>query len=53
VGDRVLCERYQHALALFGVENASAIDNAAIAGLWRIAVTAGLVDASAEAVESR
>jgi 2-dehydro-3-deoxygalactonokinase len=44
VGDRALCQRYQRALQLFGVENASAIDNASIAGLWRIAITAGLID---------
>lgn len=51
VGDRALCERYQRALALFGVENATAIDNASVAGLWRIALTAGLVDSAR--VESR
>jgi 2-dehydro-3-deoxygalactonokinase len=51
VGDRVLCQRYQRALALFGMENVSAIDNASIAGLWRIAVTAGLIDEATSATE--
>ena len=43
IGDPALCRRYREALALLGVSEVREIGNAAIAGLWRIAVQAGLV----------
>jgi 2-dehydro-3-deoxygalactonokinase len=43
VGDPALCERYQRALALFGISDAPIVAGAAPAGLWRIAVQSGLV----------
>ena len=38
-----LCARYAGALARFGVTGATGIEEAAVAGLWRIATAAGLV----------
>jgi 2-dehydro-3-deoxygalactonokinase len=43
IGDPALCRRYREALALLGASKVREIENAAIAGLWRIAVQAGLV----------
>lgn len=53
IGDPVLCERYLRALALFGVTAARSLDNTAPAGLWRIAVAAGLVTDTPAAEPSR
>ncbi len=43
VGDAALCRRYQRALALFGLPSQLAADGAAPAGLWQIALSAGLL----------
>jgi 2-dehydro-3-deoxygalactonokinase len=43
VGDAALCRRYQRALALFGLSSQLAADGAAPAGLWQIALSAGLL----------
>ncbi|WP_282615003.1 2-dehydro-3-deoxygalactonokinase [Roseomonas gilardii] len=43
IGDPALCRRYREALALFGVSEVREIEDAATAGLWRIATQAGLV----------
>jgi len=43
VGDPVLCARYRKALREFGFSATLAPDNAAAHGLWRIAVSAGLI----------
>lgn len=43
VGDAKLCERYRRALAMFGVQSQAAADGAAPAGLWQIAMQAGLL----------
>ena len=45
IGDPALCARYRRALSVFDVVDAPEIEGAAEAGLWRIAVAAGLVDA--------
>jgi len=37
IGDPALCRRYRTALAVFGVTDVGEVDNAAVAGLWRIA----------------
>jgi 2-dehydro-3-deoxygalactonokinase len=42
VGDAALCARYRRALALVGLDGAIAGADAAAAGLWQIAVRAGL-----------
>jgi 2-dehydro-3-deoxygalactonokinase len=42
IGDAALCRRYQLAFAAFGVAAIATIEDAAIAGLWRIASQAGL-----------
>nr|MDQ2668650.1 2-dehydro-3-deoxygalactonokinase [Gemmatimonadota bacterium] len=42
VGDRSLCARYSTALAAFGITKVPVIEDAAPAGLWEIAVVAGL-----------
>lgn len=42
IGDPALCRRYRTALAEFGVTDVGEIDNAAVAGLWRIAQANGL-----------
>lgn len=42
VGDAALCERYRRALALFGRSVQRVGDDAAAAGLWQVAVRAGL-----------
>jgi len=46
VGDAALCRRYQRALALFGLPSQLAADGAAPAGLWQIAMSAGLLRAA-------
>jgi 2-dehydro-3-deoxygalactonokinase len=46
VGDEALCRRYQRALALFGLSSELAADGAAPAGLWQIAMSAGLLGAA-------
>jgi 2-dehydro-3-deoxygalactonokinase len=46
VGDAALCRRYQRALALFGLSSQLAADGAAAAGLWQIALSAGLLGAA-------
>jgi 2-dehydro-3-deoxygalactonokinase len=43
VGDAALCERYQRALALFERPALVAEAGAAPAGLWQIAMQAGLL----------
>lgn len=43
IGEPALCDRYERALARLGVASAGAVPDAAVAGLWRIAVAAGLV----------
>jgi 2-dehydro-3-deoxygalactonokinase len=42
VGERSLCARYGNALAAFGVTKVPVIEDAAPAGIWAIAVAAGL-----------
>ena len=42
IGDPALCRRYRAALAMFGVTDVGEIENAAVAGLWRIARANGL-----------
>jgi 2-dehydro-3-deoxygalactonokinase len=42
VGDPALCRRYRHALGLNGIADVTIIDGTSKAGLWRIAVGAGL-----------
>jgi 2-dehydro-3-deoxygalactonokinase len=44
-GDPGLCERYRRALAAAGLPPPMVVEDAAERGLWRIAVTAGLVPA--------
>jgi 2-dehydro-3-deoxygalactonokinase len=48
IGDPALCERYRRALALFGITSAHIITGATEAGLWQIAIDAGLVPAAKE-----
>ena len=43
IGEPALCARYAGALTRFGVTGAAGIEEAAVAGLWRIATAAGLV----------
>jgi len=43
VGEPDLCRRYGHALRQFGAEPACMADNTASAGLWQLAVLAGMV----------
>jgi 2-dehydro-3-deoxygalactonokinase len=47
VGDLTLCTRYANALAAFGVTKVPVIEDAAPAGLWAIAVAAGLCSGAA------
>ena len=42
VGDASLCARYRRAMAVFGLDEAPLIEDAASAGLWQIARRAGL-----------
>ncbi|MCY4753069.1 2-dehydro-3-deoxygalactonokinase [Pelomonas aquatica] len=42
IGEPALCERYAHALALFGEPGSQALSNTAPAGLWRLANQGGL-----------
>ena len=46
IGDAALCERYQRAFAVFGVPNVQFIRGVAPAGLWQIAMLAGLLPVS-------
>ncbi len=48
IGAPALVARYRHALAAFGLPDAEEIEEAAVAGLWRIACAAGLVTPSRE-----
>ena len=41
IGEPALCARYARAFARFGIAGAEIIPDAAVAGLWRIAATAG------------
>lgn len=43
IGDPALCARYRAALGHFGAEVAAEIPEAAVAGLWQVALAAGLV----------
>ncbi len=43
IGDVALCARYRQALALHGIDDASVIDGATVAGLWQLALRAGLI----------
>jgi len=43
VGDRPLCDRYREALGGFGIADVRTLDETGPAGLWRIAVAAGIV----------
>jgi 2-dehydro-3-deoxygalactonokinase len=43
VGGDVLCQRYRRALAMFGHGPAAIVPDATERGLWRVAVSAGLV----------
>lgn len=43
IGEPALCARYRKALGEFGLSATMAPDNAAAYGLWRIAVSAGLI----------
>ena len=45
VGEAVLCDRYQRALALAGFESTPGPVNAAATGLWRIARLSGMLSA--------
>jgi 2-dehydro-3-deoxygalactonokinase len=46
VGDATLCARYRRAMAVFGLDAAPLIEDAAPNGLWRIARRAGLCAAA-------
>jgi 2-dehydro-3-deoxygalactonokinase len=46
IGDPGLCARYRLAFTEFAIDSPSVIDDTAAAGLWRIAVAAGLVAAA-------
>ena len=48
IGEPALCERYQRAVALFGVVDTLTVAGATEAGLWQIACSAGLVGMSKE-----
>lgn len=48
VGDESLCGRYREALAAFGLAEVRVLGDSAAAGLWQVAVTAGLVSAAAD-----
>lgn len=48
IGDPSLCERYALALARFGISDVDAVEEAAIAGFWRTALAAGLVNDEAK-----
>jgi 2-dehydro-3-deoxygalactonokinase len=48
IGEPALCARYSLALASFGIEDAKTVPDAAVAGLWRVATAAGLVQATKE-----
>ncbi|HXW30206.1 MAG TPA: 2-dehydro-3-deoxygalactonokinase [Xanthobacteraceae bacterium] len=43
IGDPQLCTRYARAFQLFDIPHVGVIEDAATAGLWRIAVKAGLI----------
>ena len=44
IGEPALCARYARALASFGLDAVEAIPDAAVAGLWRVATAAGIVE---------
>jgi 2-dehydro-3-deoxygalactonokinase len=44
VGDKALCARYRLAFSRFGLDEVGEIEGAAVAGLWAIALAAGLVN---------
>jgi 2-dehydro-3-deoxygalactonokinase len=46
VGEPALCRRYAQALQRFGLPSAQALPNTAPAGLWQLALAAGLVTSS-------
>lgn len=43
LGDPALCQRYRDALGQFGHAGVRILDNAGVAGLWRVAEAAGLL----------
>jgi 2-dehydro-3-deoxygalactonokinase len=43
IGDDALCERYRRALGLWGAAQPQLLSNTAVAGLWHMAVRAGLL----------
>ena len=43
LGEPALCERYREALALFGLDHVRSLDNPGVAGLWQVALAAGLI----------
>jgi 2-dehydro-3-deoxygalactonokinase len=47
IGDGALCARYQRALALHGMTRAPTVEGATVAGLWQVALRAGLVGEAA------
>jgi len=49
VGDESLCERYRWAVAAFGLADVRVFGDSAAAGLWEVAVAAGLVSAAGNA----
>jgi 2-dehydro-3-deoxygalactonokinase len=50
IGEPGLCERYRRALRLFDAAEVQTIEGTSIAGLWRIAIEAGLVQGGAAVV---
>jgi 2-dehydro-3-deoxygalactonokinase len=49
IGEPALCARYRRALSRFGIDGAGEVEGAALAGLFRIATAAGLIEAATEA----
>jgi 2-dehydro-3-deoxygalactonokinase len=49
LGDDTLCRRYETALGLCGIASERAVDDATTRGQWRVAVHAGLLEASGNA----
>ncbi|MEJ1974977.1 MAG: 2-dehydro-3-deoxygalactonokinase [Acetobacteraceae bacterium] len=43
IGEPALCQRYRHAFTQFGLPDLDVVANGAAAGLWRVALQAGLV----------
>jgi 2-dehydro-3-deoxygalactonokinase len=46
IGDAALCDRYGRAFAQFGIHGMRCLEGVAPAGLWRIAMLAGLIPAA-------